>query len=79
MSEESISQQFRRESIDETRYSLIEDQNELMSKKHKKSYRVLIYIEHLLISISTVTGCVSISSFAFLVGISSRNKTRVLQ
>ena len=79
MSEESISQQFRRESIDETRYSLIEDQNELMSKKHKKFYRVLIYIEHLLISISTVTGCVSISSFAFLVGISSRNKTRVLQ
>ena len=79
MSEESISQQFRRESIDETRYSLIEDQNELMSKKHKKFYRVLIYIEHLLISISTVTGCVSISSFASLVGISSRHKTRVLQ
>ena len=79
MSEESISQQFRRESIDETRYSLIKDQNELMSKKHKKFYRVLNYIEHLLISISTVTGCVSISSFAFLVGISSKNKTRVLQ
>ena len=79
MSEESISQQFRRESIDETRYSLIKDQNELMSKKHKKFYRVLIYIEHLLISISTVTGCVSISSFASLVGISSRHKTRVLQ
>ena len=79
MSEESISQQFRRKSIDETRYSLIEDQNELMSKKHKKFYRVLIYIEHLLISISTVTGCVSISSFASLVGTSSRHKTRVLQ
>ena len=79
MSEESISQQFKRESIDETRYSLIKDQNELMSKKHKKFYRVLIYIEHLLISISTVTGCVSISSFASLVGISSRHKTRVLQ
>ena len=79
MPEESISQQFRRESIDETRYSLIEDHNELMSKKHKKFYRVLNYIEHLLISISTVTGCVSISSFAFLVGISSKNKTRVLQ
>ena len=79
MSEESISQQFRRESIDETRYSLIKDQNELMSKKHKKFYRVLIYIEHLLISISTVTGCVSISSFASLVGILSRHKTRVLQ
>ena len=27
------------------------------------------YIEHLLVSISTVTGCVSISAFVFLVGI----------
>ena len=43
MSEESISQQFRRESIDETRYSLIEDQNELMSKKHKKCYSLDLY------------------------------------
>ena len=40
-----------------------------MSKKHKKVYRVLNYIEHLLILISPVTGCVSISAFAFLVGI----------
>ena len=40
-----------------------------MSKKHKKFYRVLNYIEHLLILISTVTGCVSISAFASLVGI----------
>ena len=29
----------------------------------------LNYIEHLLILISTITGCVSISSFAYLVGI----------
>ena len=40
-----------------------------MSKKHKKVYRVLYYIDHLLILISTVTGCVSISVFPSLVGI----------
>ena len=40
-----------------------------MRKKHKKVYRVLNYIEHLLISIFTVSGCVFISAFASLVGI----------
>ena len=40
-----------------------------MSKKYKKVYIVLNYTEHLLILISTVTGCVSISDFASLVGI----------
>ena len=44
-----------------------------MSKKHEKVLyyfvRVLNYIELLLISMSTVTGCVSISAFASLVGI----------
>ena len=40
-----------------------------MSKKHKKVYRVLNYIEHLLLLISTVTGFVSISVFASLLGI----------
>ena len=40
-----------------------------MSKKHKNVFRVLNYIEHLLILISTVTGCVSIFAFASLVGI----------
>ena len=48
-------------------------QNKLMSKKHEKILyyfvRVLNYIEHLLISTSAVTGCVSISAFASLVGI----------
>ena len=37
-----------------------------MSKKNKKVYIVFNYIEHL---VSIVTGCVSISSFASLVGI----------
>ena len=50
---------------------LIEEinQNKLISKKHNKVYRVLNYIEHLLISISIVSGCISISAFASLVGI----------
>ena len=46
------------------------NQNELMSKKYKKVCRVLNYIEHLLILVSTVTGCVSIFTFTFLIGIS---------
>ena len=40
-----------------------------MSKKHKKVCRILNYIHHLLIVISTITECVSISAFASLVGI----------
>ena len=42
---------------------------ELISKKHKKTCRYLNYTEHLLILASTVTGCVSVSAFASLVGI----------
>ena len=40
-----------------------------MFKKQKKVYTVLNYIEHLLILVFTITACVSISSFASLVGI----------
>ena len=40
-----------------------------MSNNHKKVYRVLNYTEHLLILISIVDGCISISAFASLVGI----------
>ena len=71
MLEENTNQEFRLEKIDEIRNYLIEEinRNELMSKKHKKVCRVLNYIEHSLISIFTITGCVSISAFASLVGI----------
>ena len=57
--------------IDEAKNYLTEEinQNELMSKKHKKIYRVLNSIEHLLILISTLTWYVSISTFAKLVGL----------
>ena len=56
---------------DKPRNYLIEEinQNKLMSKKHKKVYRVLNQTEHLLALIYTVNGCFSISNFASLVGI----------
>ena len=41
----------------------------MKSKKHKNVCGVLNYIEHLLILVSTVTGYVSISALASLVGI----------
>ena len=38
-----------------------------MCKKYKKTRKSLNYVEHLLILVSTVTGCVSISAFASFV------------
>ena len=71
MVEENISQEFRFTNLDETRNYLIKEinRNELMSKKHKKACTTLNYIDHFLILASTITGCVSISAFATLVGI----------
>ena len=71
MSERNINQEFRLEKIEERRNYLIREinQNELMSKKHKNICKVLNSIENLLIVISTITGCVSISAFASVVGI----------
>ena len=40
-----------------------------MSKKHEKVFRVLNYIDCLLIVTSAITGCVSISVFTSLAGI----------
>ena len=40
-----------------------------MSKKNKKVCTTLNYIEHFLIFASAITGCISISAFASLVGI----------
>ena len=72
MSEENITQKFTPKNIDKIRNYLIEEinQNELISKKHKPVYRNLNYMEHSLILISTIIGCVFISDFAFLVGVS---------
>ena len=57
--------------MDKTKDYLIEEinWNELMSNKYKKLCATLNYIEHFLILASTVTRCVSISSFASVVGI----------
>ena len=67
-----ISQEFRSKNIDGTRGYLIEEinRNELMSKKHKKVSITLNCIEQFLILACTTTGCISISAFASLVGIS---------
>ena len=71
MAKENISQEFRFKNIDEARNYLIEEinRNELMIKKHKKVCTTLNYIKLSLILISPITGCVSISAFAFLVGV----------
>ena len=75
--------EFRLKRIDETRNYLIEEikNNDLISEKYKKTCKHLNYVEHLLILVSTVTGCVSISAFASIVcfcwyyEFCSRNKT----
>ena len=66
-----MSQEFRFRKIDETRNYFLEEkvQNELMSRKHKKICTTLNYIEHFFILASTITGCISISGFASLIGI----------
>ena len=75
MSEENMNQEFRLKKIDEIRNYLIEgiNRNELMSKKHKKVCRVLKYVNHSLIVISTVTGCVFHFCFVFFSWNSNRN------
>ena len=40
-----------------------------MSRKHKKVYTTLIYIEHIFILVSTITRCILISAFASSIGI----------
>ena len=80
MVEQNVSQEFRLKNIDETRNYLIEEinRNELMSKKHKNVCTILNYIEHFLILASTITGCVSISDFASLVGIPIGTKSTAI-
>ena len=40
-----------------------------MSRKHRKACTALNYIEHFLILASRLTGCISVSAFASLLGI----------
>ena len=76
--ENNINQEIRLKKIGEIKNYFIKeiDQNELMSKKHKNVCAVLNDKEHLLILASAITGCVSISTFASLVGISIRITSR---
>ena len=57
--------------MEETRNYFLEEieQNKLMSRKHKKVCATLNHIEHFLILASSITGCISISGFASLLGI----------
>ena len=59
-----MNQEFRLKNIDETRNYVPEEieQNELMSRKHKKICATLNYVEQFLILASTITGCISISA-----------------
>ena len=74
MAEENISQEFRLKNADKTRNYLTEEinRNELISRKHKKVCTTPNYIEHFHILGSTITGCISISASASLVGIPIR-------
>ena len=76
MFEEQKSQEFRLKSINETGNSFLEEikQNELLSRKHKKVCTTLKYIEHALILASKITGCILISAFTSLLGITKKKK-----
>ena len=68
----SRSQEFRLENVNETRNYLFEEinRNGLISEKHKIFFTILNYIEDFFFLGATITGCISISAFASLVGIS---------
>ena len=70
MVQEKISHEFSFKNIDETRRYFLEEieQNELMSRKYRKVFTAVNYIEHFLILASAITGCISISTFASLLG-----------
>ena len=61
--------EIRLKNIDETRNYLLDEieQSDQISSKHEKLYKYLNYIEHIIILVLAVTGCVSISAFASLV------------
>ena len=73
MLEENINHEFRWNKINEIRNYLIKEinQNELMNKNHQKVCTVLNYINHSLVSNSTITGCVSITLVGISIGIAS--------
>ena len=68
---EEASLKFRLRNIDEKRNYVIEEikHNDLKNEKYKNTCKYLNYVEHLLILVSTVTGCISISAFASWVSV----------
>ena len=71
MAVENRSQEFKMKNIYDTRNNFLEEikQNGLMNKKRKKVCATPNYIEHFLILASTITGFISVSAFAYLIGI----------
>ena len=51
----------------------------MIIRKQKKIFTTIEYIEHILIFVSTITGCISISACAFLIGISIRITSSPIQ
>ena len=66
-----VSQGFKLKNINKTRNCFVEEieHNELMSNKHRKVCATLNYIASFLFLASAVTGCISSSVFASLLGI----------
>ena len=71
MEKKNVSLDFSLKNIDKGRNCFLEEikNNELISKKHKKSNKTLNYVEHLLVLASLFSGSVSISAFASVFGI----------
>ena len=65
---EEASLGLRLRKTNETRYYHLEEikHNDLMNEKYKKTCKSLNYVKNLLILVSIVTGCLSISAFASL-------------
>ena len=73
MVEENISQELRLKNIEETRNYFLEEIKhiEFINEKYKKVFTTLNYIKHLCICGSIITGYISLSTFASLIGIPS--------
>ena len=75
---ENISQEFRLENIDETKHYFLKEIESKIKWWVKNKKRFLNYIENFLILASSITGCVSISVFTFLLGILIGIKSSVI-
>ena len=71
MAKENVSLDFRLKKIDETRNYLLDEikHNNLTSEKRKRRCGPFNYFEHFFVFVSAISGCVSISPFASLVGV----------